>query len=129
MNCPHCGVETVSFAVPERLRAHAPEESAAAALCPDCLRVYPAEEAASDPDFARVGDFFPRGEAGAAMALLLGLLDSLALNRAAIEALSARTESAGDDPLLTLDRLAEAGDVDPHFDLDRRRTQLEQLLD
>ncbi|WP_129114394.1 DUF6276 family protein [Halegenticoccus tardaugens] len=128
MDCPHCETTAVPFAVPADVRAHAPDGSDRAAICPTCLRVYPTDEDASNPDFSRIGDFFPGGEAGATAALLLGLLDSLALNRAAIETLCARAERAGADPLLLLDRLT-AADVDPHFDLERRRVQLEGSLE
>jgi hypothetical protein len=57
------------------------------------------------------------------------LLDSLALNRAAIESLVAFLEAEGVDLFLTLDRLLESPDVEPYVDLARRRDQLAQLLD
>jgi hypothetical protein len=38
-------------------------------------------------------------------------------------------ERGGVDPLLVLDRLHAQGGVQPDFDLDRRRHQLEQLLE
>jgi hypothetical protein len=129
MDCPHCGVPTVDFAVPESLRPHAPAASEAAAICPVCLRVAPVGSGAPAPDFSALDDSVPDGEAGVAMALALGLLDSLALNRRSIEALVERVERGGADPLLVLDRLDANGDVRPHFDLDRRRAQLLQLLD
>ena len=49
--------------------------------------------------------------------------------RAALEELLVATERAGVDPLLVLDRLHAQGGVQPGFDLDRRRHQLQQLLD
>lgn len=134
MDCPDCGAPTVAFAVPPDLRAYAPEgtseDASGAAICTRCLRVHPAESDAGDPDVdvGGLADFFPEGEAGVALALALGLLDSLALNRDAIETLLRRVERAGADPFLVLDRLAAAGRIDPHFDVDRRRDQLEQLL-
>lgn len=128
MECPDCNDECVAFAVPDELREYAPEEAAAAAICPTCLRVFPAEDGDADPEFAAVAEFFPAGEAGVALALAVGKLGSLALNRAAIEALLARAEAAGADTLLALDRLAVAGSVRPHFDAERRRAQVEQLL-
>ena len=128
MACPDCGGETVAFAVSDSLREHAPDGSAHAALCSVCLRVHP-EDGSAASDFSAVIDGFPDGEGGVALALLLGKLDSLALNRAEIEALVERAERAGVDVLLALDRLAVAGTVEPHFDIDRRRPQLEQILD
>lgn len=128
MDCPECGGVCVSFAVPEELCEYAPEGAAAAAICATCLRVYPIEEGDASADFTAVGEFFPPGDAGVALALALGLLDSLALNRRAIEALLARAEREGVDVLLSLDRLSAAGSVQPHFDLDRRRVQVEQAL-
>ena len=119
----------MAFAVPADLREYLPEETAFAALCTRCLTLEPVESAPEGPpDFEAVGDAFPDGEAGAAMALAVGLLDSLALYRSEIAALLERVERGGTDPLLVLDRLATDPDVDPAFDVDRRRTQAEQLL-
>lgn len=128
MDCPECDEPCVTFAVPEDLREYAPEGGEAAAICPTCLRTFAADAGESNPDFAPVGEFFPADGAGVPLALALGKLGSLALNRTAIETLLARAESEGADALLTLDRLAAAGSVQPHFDLDRRRVQIEQLL-
>jgi hypothetical protein len=129
MTCPECGGTTVEFAVPERLRDHAPEGGAHAAICATCLQVYPAADGSSPPDFAPLGDFFPGGDGGVALALATGLLGSLALNRREIVDLCEIAEVEGADVLLTLDRLAEADGIEPHFDLDRRRPQLAQLLE
>jgi hypothetical protein len=129
MTCPECGGEQVVFEVPADLREYLPEETEFAALCTRCLTLEPAESApAGPPEFGTVGDGFPDGETGAAMALAVGLLDSLALYRSEIEALLERVERGGTDPLLLLDRLATDTSVDPAFDVDRRRTQAEQLL-
>jgi hypothetical protein len=128
MECPHCSQSCVAFAVPDDLREYAPEGAAAAAICPTCLRTYAAGAGDPDPEFTSVGDFFPADGAGIALALALGQLDSLALNRTAIETLLAAAEREGADALLALDRLAAAGSVQPHFDIDRRRVQIEQLL-
>lgn len=129
MECPDCGAPTVTFEVPERFREHAPEGADAAALCPECLTLASAGEAAADPRFDRVSSAFPTDEAAAVpLALAVGLLESLALNRTAIEALLAAVEERGTDPLLVLDRLHAQGGVDPEFDLERRRHQLEQLM-
>jgi hypothetical protein len=113
------------YQVPFDLRSHV--ETDHAATCTRCLAGHPAE-AGGEPDFSTISDEFPDGTAGAAMALALGKLDSLALNRDDIEALFAAVEAAGVDPLLVLDRLATQGNVRLHFDVDRRRRQLEQLL-
>ncbi|WP_224333048.1 DUF6276 family protein [Haloprofundus halobius] len=135
MVCSSCESPTVSFAVPEDLREYAPGRSDAAELCTVCLRTQPSDAAADsatpvdDADFSHVLDSFPDGRAGVAFALLLGKLDSLALERSPIEALYDETERAGGDPMLTLDRIAAAGSVQPHFDVDRRRPQLAQFVD
>lgn len=130
MDCPDCGAPVVAFAVPEELRSYAPAGGAAAALCRRCLALHPAEEgdAVVDPDLTRVSDAFPESpETAVPMALVVGLLDSLALYREELRALLARVERAGTDPLLVIDRLAADAALDPAVDLDRRRTQLEQL--
>jgi hypothetical protein len=129
MPCPACGGDAVSFAVPPALRPHAPESSEWAAICTSCLRTHPTDGAPSTPSFEAVHPTFPDGEAGAALALALGMLDSLALRRAAIDDCCSHAERAGADVLLTLDRLATDAGVDPHFDADRRRVQLAESLE
>jgi len=130
MDCPECGTAMVAFDVPAEYRTHLPTSAAHAALCPACLAFEPADSAPSDPRFDRVSDAFPTHAEGAVpLAVAVGLLDSLALHRDDIEALLAAAERAGVDPLLVLDRLAAQGAVRPRFDLDRRRHQLQQLLD
>ncbi|WP_135824918.1 DUF6276 family protein [Halorussus ruber] len=134
MTCPECGSEQVAFRVPADLREYLPEETESAAICTVCLALDPGESAVEDsatedsPDFGRLSDAFPGGDAGVAMALAVGLLDSLALYRSEIAALLERVERAGTDPLLVLDRLATDPELEPQFDVDRRRTQAEQLL-
>jgi hypothetical protein len=133
MSCPACGGDRVAFVVPASLRTHAPDEASAATLCTTCLRVA-ASEAVTGDDGSPAVDWepLPTGEAGVATALLLGLLDSLALRRADVTALVDHVEAAGGDVLLTLDRLvtlSRTGDVDPHVDLERRTAQLQSLLD
>jgi hypothetical protein len=130
MACPACDGRTVAFTVPTDLRGHAPGSGAHATLCTRCLRTGSAEAAGADPGsgFAAIHEAFPTGEAGAALALALGDLDSLALRRDAIDDCCSYAERAGADVLLTLDRLADADGVDPHFDAERRRHQLAELL-
>jgi len=86
-----------------------------------------------DPDDAPLAgaappDAIPPGEAGAALLLAVGYLDSVALNRPAIQALVEHAEAAGADVFLALDRLAAEGSVDAHADLARRGRQLESML-
>ncbi|SDL99452.1 hypothetical protein SAMN04487949_0434 [Halogranum gelatinilyticum] len=129
MVCPQCDVETAVFAVPPSLRDYVPSASASASFCPQCLRVRSVDsEPPDDADFGVVGPFFPDGEGGVATALLVGNLDSLALNRSAIEVLAAHAEREGVDLFLVLSRLATVA-PEAHVDLDRRLVQLEQLLD
>jgi hypothetical protein len=129
MSCPACRGARVIFRVPASLQPLAPADTSA--LCTTCLRVDAADDA---PDAPAAVDWepLPSGEAGVAMALLLGKLDSLALNRADITTLVDHVETAGGDPFLALDRLvalATAGDIEPNVDLDRRAAQLRSMLD
>lgn len=120
----------VAFDVPLEYREHVPESSAHAALCPACLAFASVDAAPGEPRFDRMSDAFPTNEAAAVpLAIAVGLLDSLALHRAALEDLFVDAERAGVDPLLVLDRLHAQGGVQPEFDVDRRRHQLQQLLD
>jgi len=128
MECQQCSAATINFAVPGEHEAHLPGEESAVALCPRCLAVQPATEPGDGPDFGQVSDSFPSGEAAIPLALLLGLLENLALYRDEITELLAAVERAGTDPLLVLDRLATDPEIDAHLDLSGRRRQLEQLL-
>lgn len=127
MECSDCGAGAVAFGVPEELRGHVDGEPGMA-ICSRCLALRPATPG-DDPDFSAISAEFPTGEAGVALALALGLLESLALNREAIAALVERAERAGADPFLVMDRLAAQGSVEPDYGLSRRRQQLEQLLE
>jgi hypothetical protein len=127
MDCPDCGAATVAFAVPDDLRETIDEP--AAALCTRCLALHSVENADANPDFAAVSDDFPTGASAVPMALTVGLLDSLALHRGAVETLLERVERAGTDPLLVLDRLASDSTLDPKTDLMMRRRQVAQLRD
>ena len=130
MDCPDCGAETLSFPVPAELREFLPGDEPGAAICTRCLALHPVPDPPADqPDFQSVSTAFPGStDAAVPMALLVGLLENLALYRAEISDLLARVERAGTDPLLVLDRLAYDEDVDADVDLAGRRTQLEQLL-
>ncbi|WP_460562396.1 DUF6276 family protein [Halorubrum pallidum] len=132
MTCPHCGAAVVAFAVPSSIREHAP--AAETAICTRCLRTtsaaevdVPASDVAStgDADFGAVDPAFPSGEAGVALALVCGHLESLALERESVETLIEHAERAGADVFAFLGRLDAA---DAAFDLDRRRAALLDLL-
>jgi hypothetical protein len=149
VTCPDCDDDRLSLTVPPDYREFAPEAAARVTVCRTCLRVRPADGDADDEttdadvdatdadteDPTALGDWVPAGDAGVGVVLLVALLDSLALNRSRIETLVARVERDGADPLLALDRLADAvddgaaGGVEPHVDLSRRRPQLQQFLD
>ncbi|MDZ7849608.1 MAG: DUF6276 family protein [Halodesulfurarchaeum sp.] len=129
MSCPNCGGPTLAFSVPEAVRDHLPAEPEHAELCRDCLTLEPrTKPPAEDPDFTTVLGDFPTGEAGVTAAAFVSLLGSLALHRADIEVLADLAEEQGIDVLLLVDRIAASGRLQPHFDVDRRRPQLEQVL-
>lgn len=149
MRCDACGDEdAVVFPVPDELREYAPDDAVVAAICPVCLAVQPATDAdaqaadaadaaAPDTDAASAADgaaaahdAFPADpDAAAGVALLLGLLESLVLNRSEIQSLVDYLEASGTDVFLVLDRLAADQDVDAGVDLERRRPQLQQLIE
>jgi hypothetical protein len=129
MECADCGTRTVAFAVPEEYSDAVPGSESAVALCPHCLALQPATDPPTAPEFDRVGEAFPTDrEAAIPMALLVGLLDSLALYRSEIADLLGEVERAGVDPLLALDRLDADPGIETETDLAGRRRQLEQLL-
>lgn len=128
MDCPDCGTEPVVFAVPEQFQAFVPGTETAVGLCPACLGLQPASDPPADPTFERIHEAFPADRAPVPMALLLGLLDELALYRSELSTLLERVERAGVDALLVLSRMADDPGFDPAVDLEARRRQLEQLL-
>lgn len=129
MDCPECGTDVVAFAVPPDLEAVAPGSSSAA-ICPRCLTLVGADDSQPGPDFSRIAEAFPDGEAGAVMAIAVGLLvESLALNRQTVAELLERAQDEGVDPWLVLERLDASPTVQSDADLGRARVQLEQLLD
>lgn len=135
MACPACGSDELRFSVPPDYRAYLPEDRPAVAVCTRCLHVSPADAADESadgealPDFAAVSDAFPPDrEQAAGVVVVLALLDRLAVHRSELNDLIEQLEWAGVDVLLVVDRLRSDPDLEPHLDLDRRRTQLEQLL-
>jgi hypothetical protein len=127
MYCPDCNGHVTTFDVPETLREHLPEPVPQAGLCTRCLALHPADEGGV-PAFEDFEAWPDEPEASVPLAIGIGLLDSLALNRSSIETLFERAEAAGADPLLTLDRLSVSGSVQPRVDLVARKRQIEQLL-
>jgi hypothetical protein len=129
MYCPDCNGEVAVFEVPEEYREHLPKPVPAAGLCTRCLTLHPGEEGEADPAAFEGYEPWPDApDAAVPLAIAVGLLDSLALNRASIERLFERAVEAGADPFLTLERLESSGAVQPRVDLVARRRQLEQLL-
>ena len=129
MSCPQCDAAVVAFAVPVAIRDHAP--AAEAAICTRCLRTFAAASADAvaatevEPDLSDVDPAFPTGEGGVALALVCGHLESLALNRASIEALVEHAERSGADAFAFFDRLDAP---DAAFDLERRRSALLDMM-
>ncbi|MEM4780021.1 MAG: DUF6276 family protein [Halalkalicoccus sp.] len=132
MQCPECGGDTLAVAVPDDLREYLPSDPTTAAICRRCLTTTPYEGSVTD-DLAAVVEFSTRlpddPETALALALLVTLCDSLALYRSEIEALVARIERAGVDPLSTLAYLEGDPGLDLALDVERRRHQLVQLLE
>jgi hypothetical protein len=130
VTCPDCGAPTLAFAVPEQYRDALPGDSDGAEVCTRCLVLRPVADPPTDlPEFTAIGDAVPSNDdAAVPFVLMVGLIPSLATNRAEISELLASVERAGTDPLLALDRLADDPTVDAEADLRGRRRQLEQLL-
>jgi hypothetical protein len=126
--CPHCEGTQFTIDVPSELVSYA--EATTLGCCRDCLAVEPSESTDEETtvQFETIHPRFPTGSQGVGVVLLLDLLDLLALNRAEIEALVDWLESNGVDLFLTFERLIADADLDLHIDLDRRQTQLEQLI-
>ncbi len=122
----------IVFEVPTGYRAFVPDEPTVVAVDPVTLSLEPVASdsiTGEEPAFDRISDAFPTDpERAIPLALALGLCDSLAMHRAAIESLLRETERAGTDPLLVIDRLLADPTVEPAIDLERRAHQLEQLL-
>lgn len=131
MDCPECETPTIRFPVAAAYREYLPGDEGGAAICPNCLRLHPVGDPPDEPDsFEPLGEGFPQDpDAAVPMAIVVGLVSRLALNRSAIAELLDTVEREGVDPLLVVDRLAEAPGVESHMDLRRRRRQLEQLIE
>jgi len=131
MQCSECRGDLTAFTVPSELREYAPGE--AASICTQCLTVGAASpenaQAASEVRFEDVVESFPNGVAGVRMALAVGLLSSLALNRSKIETLVEELAAEGVDAMLVLEDLEGDGGLQPRVAIGRRRHQLEQLME
>jgi|AntDeeMetagen681_2_1112603.scaffolds.fasta_scaffold09385_2 hypothetical protein len=130
MDCPECGAAALVFPVEQAYREYLPGDEPGAAICRRCLTLHPASDPSDEiPDFTAISDAFPSNDdAAVPMALMVGLLSSLALYRQEISVLLERVERAGADPLLVVDRLADDPALEPATDLRGRRRQLAQLL-
>jgi len=130
MDCPECGATTIAFPLEADLASYLPGDESGAALCTRCLSLHPVgNPPAAVPSFDAMADAYPSDpDAGVPMALVLGLLSSLALYRDELSGLLTRVERAGTDPLLVIDRLDADPSIDSAVDLGRRRRQLEALI-
>lgn len=131
MQCSECRGDVTAFTVPEDLREFAP--GAAATICTQCLAVSAASpenaQAAEEVRFEEIVESFPNGVSGVRMALLVGLLSSLALNRSKIETLVEDLAEEGVDAMLVLEDLEHEGALQPSVAIGRRRHQLAQLME
>lgn len=131
--CERCGGETVVRPVPPGCHGVLDGDPAMIELCQRCLGVTPApgRPATRDWDPHAVDEALPADpDAAVAVALLVTLLSSLALNRTEIEQVVDYLEAeAGVDPLLAIQRLADNDALAPAADLDRREHQLAQFLE
>ncbi|WP_257301006.1 DUF6276 family protein [Haloarchaeobius sp. FL176] len=129
MQCSNCRSDTVAFAVPDDVSEYAPGNGSAAAICTSCLNVFAVESPDEDADLSEVSEAFEVDEEAAVeMALVVGLLSSLALNRSKIETLLEHVEDRGVDPMLVLEELQADASLQPAVAIGRRRSQLEQLM-
>lgn len=131
MQCSECRGEVIAFTVPADLDEYAPGD--AATICTECLAVRAASpenaQDASEVRFDEIVEAFPSGTAGVRMALVVGLLSSLALNRSKIETLVEDLATDGVDAMLVLETLESAPGLQPQIAIGRRRHQLEQLME
>lgn len=128
--CDRCRGETVVRPTPDDVPVD--DETRIVRVCTRCLAVTPAagEPVDREWDPAEVSAALPSDpDAAVGVAVLVTLLDSLALNRRAIERAVAGLDAAGVDSLLTLERIEADERLEPIIDLPRRRAQLAQLLE
>lgn len=130
MACPSCDEDLLAFPIPSALTAVVPDDRPGAAICMHCLDVLPDDDPPDAlPDFTTVSDAFPpEPDRGVVLAVVLALLDSPATYHAELETVVTHAEDRGIDVLLFLDRIRHDRTLTPHFDVQRRSTQLEQLL-
>jgi hypothetical protein len=131
MQCSECRGDVIAFTVPGDLREYAPGD--AATICTQCLDVHAANpenaQDASTVMFEEIVESFPNETAGVRMALVVGLLSSLALNRSDIETLVESLATDGIDAMLVLEDLESTSGLQPQIAIGRRRNQLEQLME
>ncbi|WP_227133828.1 DUF6276 family protein [Halorubellus salinus] len=131
MQCSECRGDVTVFEVPADLREFAPGD--AASICTQCLTVTAADPANAQPAgevrFEDIVESFPPETAGVRMALVVGMLSSLALNRSNIETLVEDLAADGVDAMLILEDLEGEGSLQPRVAIGRRRKQLEQLME
>jgi len=126
MNCPHCDKQLIQRRVPTELQSVLRSEAKSVFLCDRCLYTQPGElsETTAQAMFTEIPSF-PEGERGIAVALLLGRLNQLALNRQSAEALCEYIIANGVDIYLLIDRIIENKSIEPHYDLQRRWEQFQ----
>ena len=130
--CPICDGTRDIRPVPAGCRKLLSSDPATIHVCRSCLSIEPAPGQAVDRQWepADVANSLPANpDAAVAVAILVALLDSLALNRREIVAVVEYLEREGVDPLLAVDRIAGDPSISSHVDLRRRRDQLAQILD
>mgnify|MGYP006283160931 CR=1 FL=1 len=131
MQCSECRGDVTAFEVPADLREFAPGD--AATICTQCLTVAAADPANARPAeevrFEDIVESFPPGTAGVRMALVVGMLSSLALNRSNAGTVVEDLAADDVDAMLILEDLEGEGSLQPRVAIGRRRRQLEQLME
>ena len=130
--CAVChSTETVNQPVPSSCRDILEDDPAVVAVCESCLGVTPVDGPIDTTWHPSETNSALPNEPSAAVgvALLVSLLDSLALNRRAIVTVVRFLEECGVDPLLQLDRITTTPTLNPHIDVPGRRDQLAQVVE